>query len=89
MVGPSLTLREAFNLAAREDLSAAILDIRLGRDTISPVARQLAGRGIPFLFYTGQIETDPIRAERPDCKIISKPAPLRTLVRAIAALVQR
>jgi DNA-binding response OmpR family regulator len=87
VIGPSLTLTEAFALASHENLSAAVLDIRLGRETIGPVARQLAARGIPFLFYTGQVETDPIRAEWPHCKIISKPAPLRSLVGAVSALL--
>lgn len=87
VIGPSLTLTEAFALAGRENLSAAVLDVRLGRETIGPVARQLAARGIPFLFYTGQVETDPIRAEWPHCKIISKPAPLRSLVGAVSALL--
>lgn len=89
VIGPSLTLTEAFALAGRENLSAAVLDIRLGRETIGPVARQLAARGIPFLFYTGQVETDPIRAEWPHCKIISKPAPLRSLVGAVSALLHK
>lgn len=87
VVGPSMTLGDAFALAGRESLSAAILDVRLGRDTIGPVARQLAGLGIPFLFYTGQVETDSIRAEWPHCMIISKPAPVRALVRAVAELL--
>src|SRR5512144_3230685 len=65
VIGPSLTLTEAFALASHENLSAAVLDIRLGRETIGPVARHLAARGIPFLFYTGQVETDPIQAEWP------------------------
>ena len=89
VIGPSLTLGEAFALACHETLSAAVLDVRLGRDTIGPVARQLAARGIPFLFYTGQVETDSIRVEWPHCKIIAKPAPVRALVRAVAALLQR
>jgi DNA-binding response OmpR family regulator len=88
VVGPSLTLAEAFALAGRESLSAAILDVRLGRDTVGPVARQLAARRIPFFFYTGQIETDLIKAEWPQCKIISKPAPRRALIRAVASLLQ-
>jgi DNA-binding response OmpR family regulator len=89
VIGPTLTLAEAFALAGRENLSAAILDVRLGRDTIEPVARQLAARGIPFLFYSGQVETDTIRSEWPQCKVISKPATVRTLVRAVAALLHR
>jgi DNA-binding response OmpR family regulator len=89
VIGPSLTVAEAFVLAGRETLSAAILDVRLGRDTIAPVARKLAARGIPFLFYTGQVETNPIREEWPHCKIISKPAPRRALVGAVVALLRR
>lgn len=88
VIGPSLTLTEAFALAGRENLSAAVLDIRLGRETIGPVARQLAARGIPFLFYSGQVEADSIRVEWPHCRIIAKPASVRTLVRAVAALLQ-
>ena len=87
VVGPALSLAEAFALASRENLFAAVLDVRLGRDTVGPVARQLAARGIPFLFYTGQVETEAIRRQWPHCKIISKPAPLRTLVGAVAALL--
>jgi DNA-binding response OmpR family regulator len=88
VIGPTLTLAEAFALAGRANLSAAILDVRLGRDTVETVARQLAARGIPFLFYSGQVETDTIRAEWPQCKVISKPAPLRALIGAVAALLQ-
>jgi hypothetical protein len=29
---------------------------------------------VPFAFYTGQTETDPIRAEWPRCAIVAKPA---------------
>ena len=89
VIGPSLTLAEAFALAGREPLSAAILDVRLGRDTVGPVARQLAARGIPFFFYTGQVEADAIRKQWPGSKIISKPASSRTLVGAVAALLHR
>src|SRR5512132_362784 len=32
VIGPSFTLEQAFTLASRENLSAAILDVRLGRD---------------------------------------------------------
>jgi DNA-binding response OmpR family regulator len=89
VIGPSPTLEEAFALASREILSAAILDVRLGRETVGPVARQLAARDIPFLFYTGQVDAESIRRQWPRCEIISKPAPLRTLVGAVAALLRR
>jgi hypothetical protein len=39
-----------------------VLDVRIGRETIAPVARQLIKHGTPFLFYTGQLGTDPAMA---------------------------
>jgi two-component sensor histidine kinase/DNA-binding response OmpR family regulator len=52
VVGPYL------NLAASRDalsgqLDAAILDVNLGQDEAYPIAEELAGRGIPFVFMTG------------------------------------
>ena len=87
IAGACRTVKEALALVDDDDLALAILDIRLGKDTIAPVARQLTRRGIPFVFYTGQVETDPIRAEWPDCRIVPKPAQPRTIVAAMADLL--
>lgn len=88
VVGPSLTLAEAIDLARGENLAAAVLDIRLGRDAVVPVARELFSRRIPFLFYTGQVDVSYIKGLWPECKIISKPAPRRALIGAVAALLR-
>jgi hypothetical protein len=40
-------------------LAAAILDVRLGRATIASVARELAERGTPIIFCTGQVKNGP------------------------------
>src|SRR5215469_596961 len=58
VVGPALTLQQALELAENESLSAAMLDLRLGRDSAAAVAQVLAERHIPFLFYTGQPASD-------------------------------
>jgi DNA-binding response OmpR family regulator len=89
VVGPTRTLESALVAADDPTLSAAVLDMRLGANSAAPVARRLAERGIPFLFYTGQAETDPLRAEWPECPIVSKPALLRSLVAQVAALVSK
>jgi DNA-binding NtrC family response regulator len=89
IVGPSQTVAGALDLADDELLSAAILDIRLGDDTVGPVADMLAAHGVPFVFYTGQARADPLRAEWPDCEIIEKPALPVAIVRAVAALLDR
>jgi DNA-binding response OmpR family regulator len=89
VVGPSQTVAAALSLADDEGLSAAILDIRLGNDTVAPVADRLAAHHVPFVFYTGQPTTDPLRAEWPDCGIIEKPALPAAIVKAVAALLDR
>ena len=81
------TVKDALALAERDGLTAAVLDIRLGRETIAPVARELAQRGIPFVFYTGQIDADAMRTEWPDRRFVPKPAQPRTIVKAVADLL--
>ena len=88
VIGPLLTLSEALAAAAREDMTAAILDIQIGSDGIGPVARQLSARGIPFVFYTGQAHTDPIRTQWPMCRVVSKPAPAQRLIKEVAAVMK-
>ena len=40
--------------AARDDrLTAAVLDVRLGKDSVDPVCAELDRRCVPFLFLTG------------------------------------
>jgi DNA-binding NtrC family response regulator len=87
-VAKSRTVRDGLALADDEDLAAAILDIRLGRESVAPVARRLAERGVPFFFYSGQVDTDAIRAEWPHCKIIPKPARPQAIVLAIAQAIE-
>jgi DNA-binding response OmpR family regulator len=81
------TVKDALTLAEKDGLAAAVLDIRLGRETIAPVARELARRGVPFVFYTGQVNTDAVRAEWPDHGLVPKPAQPRAIVNAIADLL--
>ena len=89
VIGPSHTLQDALALAEREHLTAAILDIQLGRDSVGPVAQRLTDRGIPFVFYTGQVHTDPIRTRWPNSKVISKPAIAANLIAAIASVLKK
>lgn len=87
IAGVCRTVTDALAMAERKGVAAAILDVRVGRETIAPVARRLASRGIPFVFYTGQIEDDPELAEWGGCKIINKPAQAGAIVAAVANLV--
>ena len=84
IAGCCRTVREALTIAERNGVAAAILDVRVGRETIAPVARQLASRGTPFIFYTGQVENDPELAEWTGHRVLSKPARASTIVAAVA-----
>ena len=86
--GPFATVREALDLIARQPLSVALLDIRIGKETIGPVAEELARRDVPFAFYTGQLLTDPIRVRWPDSSIICKPAQAEAIVATLVDLIE-
>jgi len=81
-------IADALRLAEKERISAAILDVRIGPDSIAPVARKLAARGIPFVFYTSQLGNDPMMAEWPNSRTISKPALPQVIVKAVAEMLR-
>ena len=87
VVGPAFTLATALELARHADISAATLDLRLARESVAPVARVLAERRIPFLFYSGQPASDPVFAEWPRYRNVSKPAEPAKLVDAVAEMI--
>ncbi|UCI16986.1 response regulator [Mesorhizobium sp. B2-1-8] len=88
VVGPCTTLAETLKFAQHEELSAATLDIRLGRETTEAVAAALADRGIPFIFYSGQALPASIEARWPNCQVIGKPADQDALVNALKVLLK-
>jgi DNA-binding response OmpR family regulator len=89
VVGPVQTVQAALATIDDQAFSAAILDIRLGQDTVEPVARLLVEHEVPFLFYTGQSGNDPARAAWPDSKVLTKPALPISLLTAVAALLKK
>lgn len=88
IVGVCRSVKDALAVAEADELAGAILDMRVGLDSSAPVAHALKQRHIPFLFYTGQADMEPIRAEWPACKIISKPARAGAIIAAVAELLQ-
>ena len=83
------TVADGLAVARRERVAAAVLDVRIGRDTIAPLARHLASCGTPFFFYTGQVGSEPAIAEWRDHAIVAKPAPAKTIVAAVAGLLRQ
>ena len=83
VVGMCQTLNDAMRRSDAADFSVAVLDFRLGSDNVSPVARRLVNRGVPFVLYTGQSRHEPSLAEWRHCSIVEKPAPPRALISAV------
>jgi DNA-binding NtrC family response regulator len=77
------SVADALAALAENRIAAAVLDFRIGQETIVPVARQLSQRGTPFIFYTGQLAGDLALAEWRRCSVVIKPAPARKIVAAV------
>ena len=82
------TIAHALQAIDTETCNAAILDVRVGRETIAAVARKLSERGIPFLFYTGQVPSESTITQWPNVQIVSKPALPAVLINAVAELLR-
>ena len=83
------TLDEAMQRADAADFAIAVLDFGLGSETVSPVARRLVDRGVPFVLYTGKSRHEPSLAEWRDCSIVEKPASRRALLFAVRTALSR
>jgi CheY-like chemotaxis protein len=53
VIGPAATVDEALDLIARERPDAVVLDLNLAGEVSTPVADDLAARGIPYVIATG------------------------------------
>ena len=88
VVGPAATVDKALSLADANDLSAAILDVRLDGETVFPVAAALSARSMPFVFHTGDARgRDLCAADWPGNEVLSKPVGRAIIVAALVKLL--
>jgi DNA-binding response OmpR family regulator len=78
------TLQAGVELAGREDVQLAILDINLNGEEAYPVAEILRARRIPFIFSTGYPGAN-VRPEYQAVPRLIKPYQQDMLIAAIAA----
>ena len=71
-VGPVAQVVTALPIVMKEPLDAALLDIRLGDESVEPIAAILIRRGIPFGFVTGHAR-DQIPSALRDRPYVGKP----------------
>lgn len=79
VVGPAGTIEEAMALMDAQPIDRALLDINLGGRVITPVARLLSHRRIPFVYLTGYQEPDVDGGP-----VLRKPVATSTLLGALA-----
>jgi DNA-binding response OmpR family regulator len=87
IVGPCSTLEAAHAAVSAQRISAAVLDIRLGKQTTETVARALRTIDVPFLFCSGQTLPADMLALFPGARVLNKPIMPLVLVSAVIDLL--
>ena len=78
------TASEAIRLIGYAEISAALVDVQLGKESAARVCDLLARRQVPFVFYTGRAEKM-FLAHWPDVKVLNKPATTEDIIAALVA----
>ena len=87
IVGPARSLKHGLMLASQEHIDAALLDVRLGRETSAAIADQLLARNIPFAFATGYSDSALLPEHLRETPKLSKPYMIKELRRIVDSLI--
>jgi CheY-like chemotaxis protein len=87
VIGPASSVAQGLDLAEREMIDAAVLDVNLRSETIEPIVERLNTLQIPFLFATGYGETSLSKAA--GAPVIEKPYTREALAKALSQIVPR
>jgi hypothetical protein len=86
VIGPAARLEDGLRRAVGESLDGALLDVNLSNTKTSfPIARELAGRGIPFIFLSGYDLDTTFPSEFRSAPRLAKPIDEGGLAQAMAA----
>lgn len=89
VAGPVATVAAAIELVPHIDASGAVLDGRLADRDVTPLAIDLAARGIPFVVHSGTGLPDALALTHPDLPLIMKPASSVAVLRELADRIGR
>ena len=89
VAGPVPTVAEALKLLPDIQASGAVLDARLADRDVTPLAVDLAARGIPFVVHSGTGLPDALVQTLPDLPVIMKPASSVTVLRELAERIEK
>jgi DNA-binding response OmpR family regulator len=79
--------QDALRVINGPGLSAAVVDINLGRGDCSVVCERLSRNGVPFVFYTGDARPE-ILLRWPDAPVLTKLAHRKRIVEVVAGLLR-
>jgi CheY-like chemotaxis protein len=88
MTAEAGAIDEAVKLAKQADFDAAILDVNLNGQPITPVVEALIERGLPFVFATGYGARGVPEAYRNN-PTLQKPFQIEALEQALKAIVPK
>lgn len=86
VLGPAFDLKSATALVAERTPTAALLDVQLGRDRVTPLARDLLNRDVPFALVTGYARLTLHEEEFKEAPRLSKPITQPELERVLARM---
>ncbi len=90
VLGPALTFAEAqAMLDSHLEIDGAVLDVNLAGQSVMPLAKDLARRGVPLLFNTGHADPTQLRTIFPAAEVLSKPTEPDVLANRPAQLIGR
>lgn len=83
-------LRDALYLAEYPALSAAVVNVKMGRagESTAAVCRRLRDLGIPFMFYT-KFDSAEAESTWPEAPVVNKPAESTKVAETVAAMLPR
>lgn len=87
VLGPAWSLQSASEVLASATPDAALLDVQLGADRSTPIARRLRELSIPYALVTGYARLALQEAEFNDVLRISKPVTQRDLESALGQML--
>lgn len=89
VLGPVCSVAEALLVLDAQKVSAAILDCQLPDNEVTPVAKRLVERGIPYVIHTGTAVPLDLTALRPEAPVLMKPVKPQNVVAVLAAHLER
>jgi DNA-binding response OmpR family regulator len=84
VAGPACSVGEAMGILDSEPVSAAILDCQLPDGDVTPVARRLVRKGVPYVIQTGTAVPADLILLRSDAPVVMKPVDPKHVVAVLA-----